>query len=52
MPEHLLTALIDDVDASAVMKACKVDHGTLKRRLVSSIDNDLKGLVVDDGDCS
>jgi hypothetical protein len=27
--EHLLLALIDDVDASAVMKACKVDLGAL-----------------------
>jgi ATP-dependent Clp protease ATP-binding subunit ClpA len=46
--EHLLLALIDDVDASAVMKACKVDLGALKERLVSYIDNDLKRLVIDD----
>jgi Clp amino terminal domain, pathogenicity island component len=27
--EHLLLALIDDVDASEVMKTCKVDFGAL-----------------------
>jgi Glyoxalase superfamily protein/Clp amino terminal domain, pathogenicity island component len=48
--EHLLLGLIDDVDASAVMTACKVDLGTLKERLVTYIDNDLKTLVIDDGE--
>jgi Glyoxalase superfamily protein/Clp amino terminal domain, pathogenicity island component len=48
--EHLLFALIDDVDASAVMTSCKVDLGELKEHLVSYIDNDLKKLVVDDGE--
>ena len=48
--EHLLLALIDDVDASAVMTACKVDLGALKDHLVSYIDNDLKKLVIDDGE--
>jgi len=43
--EHLLLALIDDVDASAVMKACQVDLGALKADLVYYIDNDLKTLV-------
>jgi hypothetical protein len=47
--EHLLLALIDDVDASAVMKACKVDLGALKEKLTNYIDNDLKALAVDDG---
>lgn len=47
--EHLLLALTDDVDASAVMKACKVDLGALKENLTSYIDNGLKDLVVDDG---
>jgi hypothetical protein len=42
--EHLLLALIDDVDASAVMKACKVDLGALKAKLTN-----LKTLVIDDG---
>jgi hypothetical protein len=47
--EHLLLALIDDEDASAVMKACKVDLGALKEKLTNYIDNDLKTLVIDDG---
>jgi hypothetical protein len=48
--EHLLLALIDDMDASAVMTAYKVDLGVLKEHLVSYIDNDLKRLVIDDGE--
>ena len=47
--EHLLLALIDDVNASAVMKACKVDLGALREKLTSYIDNDLKTMVIDDG---
>src|SRR5262249_27298599 len=47
--EHLLLALIDDVDASAVMNACKVDLGALKEHLTNYIDKDLKKLVIDDG---
>jgi hypothetical protein len=48
--EHLLLGLIDDVDASAVLTACKVDLGALNERLVTYIDNDLKTLVIDDGE--
>jgi ATP-dependent Clp protease ATP-binding subunit ClpA len=47
--EHLLLALIDNVDASAVMKACKVDLGALKKRLTNYIDNDLRTLAIADG---
>jgi hypothetical protein len=47
--EHLLLALIDDADASAVMKACNVDLGALNGQLGSYVDNDLKKLVIDDG---
>jgi hypothetical protein len=47
--EHLLLALIDDVDASAVMKACKVDLDALKERLTSYLDNDLKTMATNDG---
>ena len=47
--EHLLLALIDDVNASAVMKACKVDLGALKEKLTNYIDNDLKTSVIDEG---
>jgi hypothetical protein len=48
-PEHLLLALIDDVDASAVMKACKVDLGALKEKLTNYLDNDLKTMAINDG---
>jgi len=48
--EHLLLALIDDADASAVMELCKVDLGRLKEDLVSYIDGELKALVVVDRD--
>jgi hypothetical protein len=48
--EHLLLALADDVYASAVMAACKVDLGALKEHLVRYIDNDLKRLVTADGE--
>jgi Glyoxalase superfamily protein/Clp amino terminal domain, pathogenicity island component len=47
--EHLLLALTDDVDASAVMKACKVDLGALKEKLTNYIDDDLKTNVINDG---
>lgn len=47
--EHLLLALTDDVDASAVMSACEVDFGTLNDHLANYIDNDLKRIVIDDG---
>jgi hypothetical protein len=50
--EHLLLALIDDVNASGVMKLCKVDLGALKEKLASYIDNELKILAIDDGDQS
>jgi ATP-dependent Clp protease ATP-binding subunit ClpA len=32
------------------MKACKVDLGALKEHLVSYIDNELRTLVIDDGE--
>ncbi|MBN9034533.1 MAG: ATP-dependent Clp protease ATP-binding subunit ClpA [Rhizobiales bacterium] len=43
--EHLLLALIDDQDASAVMRACNVDLDELKRTLVGYIDSELDNLV-------
>jgi hypothetical protein len=50
--EHLLLALTDDGDASAVMNACKVDLAELKEHLTNYIDNELKTLVTDDDrDC-
>jgi ATP-dependent Lon protease len=44
--EHLLLALIDDADASAVMQACDADLGTLRAGLLSYLDKDLKRLVI------
>src|SRR5262245_23148228 len=41
--EHLLLALIDDQDASAVMEACNVDLGALKKNLANYIDNEFTG---------
>ena len=43
--EHLLFALIEDQDASAVMKACNVDLGALKKNLANYIDQELTGLA-------
>jgi hypothetical protein len=48
MLEHLLLALIDDVDASAVMKAGQVDLGLLREKLTNYIDN-AETLVSADG---
>jgi Glyoxalase superfamily protein/Clp amino terminal domain, pathogenicity island component len=47
--EHLLLALMDDMDASAVMKACNVDLAALKRNLASYVDNELRKLANSDG---
>jgi hypothetical protein len=43
--EHLLLALIDDLDASAVMKACNVDLGALRESLAGYVDNELTALA-------
>ena len=43
--EHLLLALIEDTDASAVMKACNVDVGDLKQTVLTYIDTELDNLV-------
>jgi Glyoxalase superfamily protein/Clp amino terminal domain, pathogenicity island component len=47
--EHLLLALIEDQDASAVMQACNVDLGALKRNLANYVDNELRRLANSDG---
>ncbi len=46
--EHLLAALIDDQDASAVMRACDVNLDQLREKLLSYIDTELDGLVIDE----
>ncbi|MDP3300265.1 MAG: Clp protease N-terminal domain-containing protein, partial [Phenylobacterium sp.] len=48
--EHLLLALIDDEEAAAVMRACEVDLGALRGTLTGYVDNELRSLVVDDGE--
>ncbi|MDX5393822.1 MAG: ATP-dependent Clp protease ATP-binding subunit ClpA [Caulobacteraceae bacterium] len=48
--EHLLLALIDDEEAAAVMRACDVDMGALRATLTGYVDNELRSLVVDDGE--
>jgi len=45
--EHLLLALVDDTDASAVMRACGVDLDELRQNLEGYIDNELSSLAVD-----
>jgi ATP-dependent Clp protease ATP-binding subunit ClpA len=48
--EHLLLALLEDQDATAVMRACNVDVDVLRRNLVEYVDTELENLVTDDGD--
>src|SRR6202011_1874449 len=48
--EHLLLALLDDQDASAVMNACDVDMAALKKSLINYLDTELTSLIVDDGE--
>ncbi len=45
--EHLLLALIEDQDASAVMRACNVDLDKLKRSLVAYLESELENLITD-----
>jgi hypothetical protein len=48
--EHLLLALLEDLDAAAVMKACNVDLDKLKRSLVVYLDTELDNLITDGPD--
>ena len=48
--EHLLLSLIDDTDASQVMKACNVDMDALKKAVLKYIDEDLSTLVMDESE--
>src|SRR5665811_2357153 len=45
--EHFLLALIDDQDASALMRACNVDLDKLRRSLVAYLESELKNLITD-----
>src|SRR5579872_1918439 len=48
--EHLLLALMDDTDASQVMKACNVDMDALRKSVQKYIDEELVTLVIEDGE--
>ena len=43
--EHLLLALIDDQDATAVLKACSVDVDVLRGNLMDYVDTELESLI-------
>jgi len=45
--EHLLLALVDEPDATRVLKACSVDTEELRTTIVNFIDDDLANLVTD-----
>lgn len=47
--EHLLLALTEDAEASAVMRACDADLGKLRQGLVQYLDNELKHIVTEVG---
>ncbi len=48
--EHLLLALMDDPDASQVMKACNVDMDVLRKSVQKYIEEDLTTLVMDESE--
>src|SRR5690606_28033099 len=48
--EHLLLALLDDGDATAVLDACNVQTEELRQQLTEYLDEELSSLVVDGGD--
>ena len=45
--EHLLLALLDEPDATRVMRACSVNLDELRSTLVEFVDEDLSNLVTD-----
>lgn len=45
--EHLLLALLDEPDATRVMRACSVDLKELRSALLEFVDEDLSNLVTD-----
>ena len=45
--EHLLLALVDEPDASRVMKACGVDLDKLRKTIVAFLDEELDALISD-----
>lgn len=47
--EHLLLSLLEDEDASEVLKACGADFERLKSDLIAYIDHQLKDIITDKG---
>jgi ATP-dependent Lon protease len=47
--EHLLLALVDDVDASAVLRACNADLSALKADLLGFLGSERENLFVEPG---
>ncbi|MBL29276.1 MAG: ATP-dependent Clp protease ATP-binding subunit ClpA [Rhodospirillaceae bacterium] len=47
--EHLLLSLLDDQDAVAVMRACNVSVDKLRGALATFLDEELTGLIVEQG---
>lgn len=47
--EHLLLALLDDTDASAMVRISGADLDAIRARLTDYLDNGLKRLVIDGG---
>ncbi|MFT4077976.1 ATP-dependent Clp protease ATP-binding subunit ClpA [Rhodomicrobium lacus] len=45
--EHLLLSLLDDRDASSVLRACNVDVERLRAKLTEFLDKELNNLVLD-----
>ncbi|HVV78512.1 MAG TPA: Clp protease N-terminal domain-containing protein, partial [Pseudolabrys sp.] len=45
--EHLLLALLDDQDASAVMRACNVEIDKLRRAVTAYLETELENLITD-----
>src|SRR5262249_24575772 len=46
--EHLLYALVDDPDASAVMRGCGINLADIKKHISEFMENELNSLVVED----
>ncbi|NBO19199.1 MAG: ATP-dependent Clp protease ATP-binding subunit ClpA, partial [Proteobacteria bacterium] len=46
--EHLLYALTDDPDASAVMRGCGINLNDIKKNLAEFLENELTSLVVEE----
>jgi ATP-dependent Lon protease len=47
--EHLLLALLDDPDASVVIRGCNADLDEMKRKLTAYLDHELKTIVIEGG---